>query len=106
MSCGNAVYNVIISILFDYGTLGEQGWRSGESTLLPPKGNVAWVQIPTLTPYDRVEFVAGSPYAATGFSPDSPVLHSPQKPTFPNSNSTRNKVDEEPLSAYTTISTK
>ena len=32
-----------------------------------------------------------------GFSPGTPVLPSPQKPIFPNSNSTRNKVDEEPL---------
>ena len=32
-----------------------------------------------------------------GFSPGAPVFPSPQKPTFPNSNSTRNQVDEEPL---------
>ena len=35
--------------------------------------------------------------APRGFSPGTPVLPSPQKPTFPNSNSTRNQVDEEPL---------
>ena len=32
-----------------------------------------------------------------GFSPGTPVFPSPQNPTFPNSNSTRNQVDEEPL---------
>ena len=32
-----------------------------------------------------------------GFSPGIPVWPSPQKPTLPNSNSTRNQVDEEPL---------
>ena len=32
-----------------------------------------------------------------GFSPGTPVFPSPQKPIFPNSNSTRNQVDEEPL---------
>ena len=32
-----------------------------------------------------------------GFSPGTPVFPSLQKPTFPNSNSTRNQVDEEPL---------
>ena len=32
-----------------------------------------------------------------GFSPGTPVFPSPQKPTFPNSNSTRNQVDEETL---------
>ena len=31
------------------------------------------------------------------FSPGTSVFPSPQKPTFPNSNSTRNQVDEEPL---------
>ena len=35
--------------------------------------------------------------AQRGFSPGTPVFPSPQKPTFPNSNSTRNHVDEEPL---------
>ena len=32
-----------------------------------------------------------------GFPLGTPVFLSPQKPTFPNSNSTRNQVDEEPL---------
>ena len=36
-------------------------------------------------------------FAPRGFSPGTPVFLSPQKPTFPNSNSTRNQVDEEPL---------
>ena len=31
------------------------------------------------------------------FSPGTPVFPSHQKPTFPNSNSTRIQVDEEPL---------
>ena len=36
-------------------------------------------------------------FATRGFSSGTPVFPSPQKPTFPNSNSTRNRVDEEPL---------
>ena len=36
-------------------------------------------------------------FAPRGFSPSTPVFPSPQKPAFPNSNSTRNQVDEEPL---------
>ena len=36
-------------------------------------------------------------FAPRGFSPGTPVFPSPQKPKFPNSNSTRNQVDEEPL---------
>ena len=35
--------------------------------------------------------------APGGFSPGTPVFPSPQKPTFPNSNLTRNQEDEEPL---------
>ena len=35
--------------------------------------------------------------APRGFSPGTPVFPSPQKPAFPNSNSTRDQVDEEPL---------
>ena len=36
-------------------------------------------------------------FAPRGFSPGTPVFPSPQKATFPNCNSTRNQVDEEPL---------
>ena len=36
-------------------------------------------------------------FAPRGFSPGTMVFPSPQKPTFPNSNSIRNRVDEEPL---------
>ena len=40
--------------------------------------------------------------APRGFSRGTPVFPSPRKPTFPNSNSTRNQVDEEPLSGCAT----
>ena len=36
-------------------------------------------------------------FAPRGFSPGTPVFPSPQKPTFPNSNSIRNRVDQEPF---------
>ena len=36
-------------------------------------------------------------FALRGFSPGTLVFSSPQKPTFPNFNSTKNQVDEEPL---------
>ena len=36
-------------------------------------------------------------FAPRGFSPGTPVFPSPQKPTFPNCNSARNLVDEEPF---------
>ena len=37
-----------------------------------------------------VELVVGFFFALSGFSPGSSVFPSPQKPTFSNSNSTRN----------------
>ena len=39
--------------------------------------------------------------ASRGFSPGTLVFPSPPKPTFPNSNSTRNQVDEKPLCGCT-----
>ena len=52
-----------------------------------------------------VEFVVSSLpcFAPRGFSPGTLVFPSPQKPTFPNSNSTRNQVDEEPLCGCATF---
>ena len=53
--------------------------------------------------YPRVDAICGLSlllvlfFAPRGFSPGTPVFPSPQKPAFPNSNSTRNQVDEEPL---------
>ena len=37
-------------------------------------------------------------FALRGFSLGNPVFSSRQKPTFPNSNSIRNQVDQEPVS--------
>ena len=36
-------------------------------------------------------------FSLRGFSPGTAVFPSPLKPTFPNSNSTRNQVDKKPL---------
>ena len=71
----------------------EQRWRSGESARLPPM----WPGFKSrLRLHMWVELLVLS-VAPRGFSPGTPVFPSPQKPTFPNSNSTRNQVDEEPL---------
>ena len=59
-----------------------------------PLTNVVRVQIPASTPY--VGWVC-SWFAPRGFSPDTPVFPSPQRPTFPDSNSAMSQVDEEPL---------
>ena len=57
------------------------------------------VQIPASTPYMGmwVEFVVGFLPRSERFFSGHSVFPSPQKSTFPNSNSTRNQVDEEPL---------
>ena len=39
-------------------------------------------------------------FALIGFSPVIPFFTSPQRPTFPNSNSTRNQLKEEPVSGF------
>ena len=46
------------------------------------------------------------PFAPGGFSLCTTVFPSPQKPTFPNSNSTRNQVEEEPLTGCATCTSK
>ena len=57
-------------------TLGVQGWRSGESTRLPPMwpGFDSQIRCPMW-----VEFV-GSLLRTKRFSPGTPVFPSPQKP--------------------------
>ena len=65
-----------------------------------PLTNVARFQIPASTPY--LGWVC-SWFAPRGFSPDTPVFSSPQKPTFPNSSSTMSQVDEEPLCGCATF---
>ena len=71
-----------------------KGWRSGESARLPPM----WPGFKSRRrSHMWVEFVVGSLLCSERFSPGTPVFPSPQKPTLPNSNSTRNQVDEEPL---------
>ena len=77
------------------GHLGEQGWRSGESNRFPP----LW---PGFKSWHRrhlwVEFVVCSLVCSESFfSGYSGFSSSPQKPTLPNSNLTRNRVDKESL---------
>ena len=63
---------------------GEQKWRSGESTRLPPM----WPGFDSRSRCHMwVEFVVGSRPCSEGFSPGSLVFPSPQKPTFLHSNS-------------------
>ena len=60
--------------------MAEQGWRSGESTRLPPVclGFDSWT---------RRHMLLVLCSALRGFSPGTPVFPSLQKPTFSNSSS-------------------
>ena len=59
---------------------------------------MAWVEIPA-SRHMWVEFLFVLSFAPRGFSPGTPpVVSSLLKPTFPNSNSIRNQVDEVSLS--------
>ena len=76
---------------------GEQGWRSGESTHLPPM----WPRFDSRCGRDMwVEFVVSSCPCSEGFSPGTSVFLPPQKPTFPNSNLTWKQWREEPLRGF------
>ena len=78
-------------LFLGWGTRMAQWWEHS------PPNNVARVQIPASTPYVGVEFVVGSLPCFERFSLNTPAFPCPQKPTFSNSNSTRNRIDKEPL---------
>ena len=75
--------------------VGEQGWGARNGAV---GGALASYQY-GLGSNPRVDTICGLKFLLVlrGFSPVTPVFPSPQKPTVPNSNSTRNKVAEEPL---------
>ena len=68
---------------FSIINLREWGWRSSGSTCLPP----IWPGLILRFDIMWVESVAGSRSCSERFSPGTLIFHSPQKPTFPNSNS-------------------
>ena len=82
-----------------YYALGEQEWRGGETTRLPPM----WPGFKSRRWHHMwVEFVIGSLPCSERFFSRYPGFPFATKPTLPNSNSTRNQVDEEPLSGCAT----
>ena len=84
---GSRTLNLFPYYVFHPRNLWEQGWRSGESTRLPPM----WPGFDSRTRRHMcVEFVVDSRPCSEGFSPGSPVFLPPQKPTLLNSNSTWN----------------
>ena len=91
-SCWHSILEPVfiadLSVVF-----GEQGWRSGANTRLPPM----WPRFGGVDTICGLSLLLVLSLAPRGFSLGTPVFPSPQKPTFPNSNSTRNQVDEEPL---------
>ena len=79
--------------------LGEQEWRSGESTRLQ---QFVLGSNPGVEAICGLRLILVLSFAPRGFSPGTPVFPSPQKPTFPYSSSTRNQVDEGPISGGAT----
>ena len=79
---------------FYFSSWGSKQWHSGESTCLPPM----WPGFKSRRRRHMwVEFVVGSlPCLERSFSRYSGFPLS-SKPTFPNSNLTRNQIDKEPL---------
>ena len=75
--------------------VGEQGWGARDGAV---GGALASYQY-GLGSNPRVDTICGLRFLLVprGFSLVTPVFPSPQKPTLPNSNSTRNQVDKEPL---------
>ena len=94
-------------ICFSFSTLASVSIRNRESIIIArvaqwwepsPSTSVARVQLPASMPYVGWVCFWFSPLLREVFLRVlDPVSPSPQKPTFPNSNSTRNQVDEEPL---------
>ena len=84
----------IIKFAFSEFKFASKGWRSGDSARLPPMcpGFDYWTR-------HHMCLLLILFLALRGFSPGTPVFPSPQKPTFPNSNSIWNcqAVYHEPL---------
>ena len=87
-------YPFLLALFWQRQDLRSKGWRSGESAFFSP-------MCPGSNPGGDatcgLSLVLVLSFAPRGFSPGTPAFPSPQKPTFPNSNSTRNQVEEEPL---------
>ena len=66
-----------------------------------PKGATSSIDAPWLSVSEQCLLLVLS-FAPRSFSPGTRVFPSPQKPKFPNSNSTRNQEDEETLCACAT----
>ena len=74
--------------------LESKGWRSGEIACLPPIWPGSNLVVNAICGLSLLMVLSLAP---RGFSPGPLVFLSLQKLTFPNSNSTKNQVDEEPL---------
>ena len=72
----------------------KQGWRSGEDNRLPPKCPGSNPGVDAICGLSLLLVLFLDP---RGFFSGTTVSPSPQKPTFPNFNSTRSQVGEEPL---------
>ena len=87
-----SAHSIVSKIIYlSLPCFGSKGWRSGESSRCSQGSN------PGVEAICGLSLLLVLSFAPRGFSPGTPVFPSPQKPTFLNSNSTRNQVDEEQL---------
>ena len=95
IKAGKSVPLYTVSTMFCPFTFGEQGmaqwWGALASHQCGPGSN------PHVDAICGLSLLLVLSFAPRGFSPGIPVFTPPQIKTFPNSNSTRNQVDEEPL---------
>ena len=80
----------------------KQGWRSGEDNRLPPKCPGSNPGVDAICGLSLLLVLFLDP---RGFFSGTTVSPSPQKPTFPNFNSTRSQVGEEPTTVLSGCAT-
>ena len=95
--CGKTSSGVAKCRLFSQDTSNFRGARDGAVVRVLASHQCGPGSNPSVDAICGLSLLLVLSFAPTGFSPGSPVFPSPQKPTFPNSNLIRNKVDEEQL---------
>ena len=104
LACTNTLFFFFLFVLFE--NIGERARASvkRENERAERERKIT-SPLPARVANQKVGFASSCPlslfvlsFAPRGFSAGTPVFSPPQKPAVPNSNSTRNQVDEEPLS--------
>jgi len=95
--CGEAVSHLWLGIVYTQVPVWIKGARDGAVVRALASHQCGPGSNPSADAICGLSLLFVFSFAPRGFPPGTPVFPSSQKPTFPNSNSTRNQVDEEPL---------